>query len=623
MEEIISHGGPAVAGHILFTMAINIVSSLDSGKIASLLEVFAIFTGLLIAANLQAIVSLAARRRLYCRGTARLSDSTWNLGVLQGVTNPRRLLRDFRACLAFMTALVVICLCLEVLTVLQTRSSRSCAFGESSTWKIQKSLQKCFSSGASANPEILASNNVAMSYINSAKDTAKDVDLNVGIPVDTDVYEDSIISGKAVRQLMEGNYTERYNVVESFDITGNVSVRNGKPFTPITVFSGKDEYTHYSEMSCALNGKEKGETHSWFPTNPEYGHFDKNRSLAVTAAKGYLYIQPCLNNVVFRICEYTGGRQEFPATDLWAGPSFKKAGDGKRIGGELDGKRSEGNGNGSSSESPGNRTSFKGEGGGKTSGGVGNGSSSESAGDENVFIASDGETVSIPSFLHQTIDIPEDGQSFEGAGLSHEVQCKIHVISREGRKTDSGSIFVALFGAETFDTSTIRRAVLVSLIGQNSASKVKCRRSIAASKECTQIGWISLGAVLLLIGIFVLTFFARLWLKIASHNSGNFNGSPQRLAEALFKHFEGPDRNTFDVSRKRKKRELLLALVPRPHEEDIHMSVLEGVSKPGSYRLMWTRGPLPEGVTPAVHIPSKEIILRAENVEDDEEISLV
>lgn len=118
-------------------MTFHIVSSLDSGQISSVLEGCTIVLGLFIASNLQSIVNLSARRRLYSRGTARLRDSTWNIGVIDGVTSPRRLLRDIRALAAFTTTLLIIFL--EILVVSQTNSSGTRAFASPSTWAISKS----------------------------------------------------------------------------------------------------------------------------------------------------------------------------------------------------------------------------------------------------------------------------------------------------------------------------------------------------------------------------------------------------------------------------------------------------------------------------------------------------
>lgn len=130
-----------------------------------------------------------------------------------------------------------------------------------------------------------------------------------------------------------------------------------------------------------------------------------------------------------------------------------------------------------------------------------------------------------------------------------------------------------------------------------------------------------MGAVLLLMGLFLLTSFIRLGLKIAERDGGDFNGSPQMLAEALFNHFEGPERMVFAVPGKRKKREFFLG--PRQHEEDIHMSVVQGINDPDSYRLVWTRGPLPEGAKLATRIPSKEIVSHAKDEDHEELLPLV
>lgn len=474
-------------------MSINIVSSLDSGKIASLTEVFAIFMGLLIAANLHAIVGLAARRRLYSRGTARLSDSAWNVGVLEGIANPAAFLRDFRACLAFFLALVVICL--EVLSVCETNASTSCSFRKASTWKVQKSPQKCFA----PTPSVLSSFALtAVSFASSAKEKTKDVDLKVGIPTDTNVFEESIVSGKAVRQLKEGNYTKTYTapVVDVFEITGNVSISNGLPLSTITVFpgSGKDTYAQYSELSCAFKDS-SAEINSWTPTNPEFGNFGKNNSLHVTAATGFVDVQPCLANLVIRVCDYIGGRQDLPMPDViedlnFRGPGDESSFDGAKDdqtsagaeeepslretedelglenarGGEgseeaKDGRISEGDGGKTSSTQARAGQDSTDAGGGPSSDGVADGQgfegietgqNSDSESDVETFVADDGTSVSVPGFLRQA----------RPSKTSFEIQCKVHVIFREGRRTDASSILVGLDGAKTIDTATIRRGLL-------------------------------------------------------------------------------------------------------------------------------------------------------------------
>lgn len=500
-------------------MPINLVSSLDSGNIAALLEVFAIFLGLLIASNLQAIVSLAARRRLYSHGTARLRDSTWNVGVVQGFTNPGRLLRDVRALLAFTLAICVISL--EVLTVFETNSSNSCAFGESSTWKVEKSSQKCFSRAAEADNDIVSSYTTSK-YVDGAREKAKDVDLKLGIPVETNVFEESIISGKAVAQLRDGKYTERYTAPESdsFKITGGVLAAQGIPFVPVQDRSGKDSF---NEFSCAFEvnkDRSRGEAQAWIPRNVEYRRDEQNLFPEATSTTGFVEIQPCLDELVVRECEYVAGRKNLT----------------------------------------------------------------------NELAALDEES---------------------------EVECAVHVISREGRRTDAHSIGSVLYGEETIDTPTIRRAVLVSLIAQNSASIVPCERYLAAPKKCTQIGWVSMSAVFILISLFVITSLTWLGMKMASRGAANFNGSPQRLAKAMFDHFEGPGKKASHGPSKRKRREKLLGEVD---EDDIYMSVLKGRNDPDSYHLVWTRGPIEK---PAAYIPSSAISPHAEMYEDEVEVSLV
>lgn len=490
-------------------MPIEIVGSLRAGAIAALLEVFALAMGLLIAANLQSIVTLTARRRLYSHGTARLRDSTWNVGIVEGLTNPRRLLRDCRAMLAFVLAVIVILL--EVLTVLQTQKGDSCDFYTPSTWNIVKSDQKCFS----LNQDIILSSE----YLAGAKLKTADVDLKFGIPKDTNVFENSVISGPAVEQLKK--YEERYVVpeIDVFDSTVTVTA-TGTSRTQYKEATGRDD----NQARCG-NIYEPAE---FVPRDLEILEIREGIMFSV-ASTGFVEVFGCRDVLTVRVCNYNKGRVVTPDVTVLVGK-------------ELDAK------------------------------------------------------------------------------------CKIYKVSREGRKTDVRHIASALFGIKEVGLNEIRRAVIVSLTAENSASTKNCKRYTAVPKECTQIGWVSLGAVLILGVLFVSTSLLRVGLKLSSRDAVDYNGNQERLAQSIFEHFDGYHRSTRDFITPGKHKTFTQRLqsmflgAPLAHD-DIHVSILKSSREPDAYHLTWTRDPI--GVEPAVHVPSNSIIPTAESKEDEIEVSLV
>lgn len=90
-----------------------------------------------------------------------------------------------------------------------------------------------------------------------------------------------------------------------------------------------------------------------------------------------------------------------------------------------------------------------------------------------------------------------------------DVKCDVRKFGREGRKTDAEAIGSALFGVEDVGSDEIRRAVMVSLIVQNSASTAKCDRFVALPVACARRGftWAGWSAVVLT----VLGFVVRWW----------------------------------------------------------------------------------------------------------------
>lgn len=491
-------------------MTFHIVSTLESGRIASLLEVGAIFLGLIIASNLQSIVSLSARQRLYSRGTARLRDSTWNVGVIEGLVNPRCLLRDFRALLAFFLAVLVISL--EVLTVLQTNSSNACAFGAPSTWAITKSAQKCYAPTAEVESSFTSSFTNSK-YVSSAMDKVGQADLTVGIPVDTDVFEESIISGQAVRQLLKEGKERVFSApaLSVKDVVADSLTLKGIPYIPIVDVN--EEYD-FNDTSCLYADNFK-EEEIWIPRSAQYSGFQENGSLSITSSTGFVGFEPCIDKLVVRVCQFLSGRQDFQNEHL-----------------------------------------------------VG--------------------------------------------GTESQVECKVHEISREGRKTDARSVSLALYGSEPMDTLSIRRALLSSIVAQNSASSKQCSRHLAVPKKCTQIGWVSIVAILMLVSLVILTCCIRIGLALVCDGSADYNGSPQRLAETLFMQFAAPDPKS--CAPRKVKKSLLFG--ERPESEEICMSVVNDASSHESHHIIWSRGPN-LGAEPATYILSRAIFPRTDTDERD------
>lgn len=211
--------------------SIDMVGTLSAGSIAMLLEFLAIVMGLVIAANLQSIVTLTARRKLFVRGSATLRDTTWGLGITDGLANPRKLFKDWRSLLAF--ALAVIVLVLEGLTVLQTQPGDSCSFQAESTWNIEKQELGCYEYSRAEELGLTSH------YFAQALDKVSEVDVDVGIPVNTDVFENSILTGASVNSLR--SHEERYVApILKTDKVSNVKVERHARSIRRAVEEGRD-----------------------------------------------------------------------------------------------------------------------------------------------------------------------------------------------------------------------------------------------------------------------------------------------------------------------------------------------------------------------------------------------
>jgi hypothetical protein len=283
---------------------IEIVGTLPAGAIAALLEVFALAMGLMIGANLQAIVTLSARRRLYTRGSATLRDTTWGTGIVEGFSRPRKLLRDCRSLLAFMIAVVVVLL--EALTVLQTQPGQACHFYKPSSWDVSERELGCF--------EETSGIDLANNYVSAANETLRHVDLDWGVPVNTDVFEHSILTGAAVEEL--ANKEKRYvaPLMERFEIKGVVETA-GTSRTSFKDLTGRD---NSDNELCDANPNDdippESEVIGFTPLGLEVLGSGVNGNITTT---GFVGVSGCMNVLNVRVCRH--GRQEFASGALKGG----------------------------------------------------------------------------------------------------------------------------------------------------------------------------------------------------------------------------------------------------------------------------------------------------------------
>lgn len=190
-----------------------------------------------------------------------------------------------------------------------------------------------------------------------------------------------------------------------------------------------------------------------------------------------------------------------------------------------------------------------------------------------------------------------------------EAECDIFEISREG-VYDNNDLQFAQYVATSKENpddigkDELRRGMLANIVARNSASQTKCERYIAAPKPCTEIGWVSLGAVSSLALIFFVTTCARLVLKCMVSQSVDWSGDQERLVRSIFEHFDAVPR-----SYKPKK------------EDDIHVSVLSSARDFDQFHLVWSREPV--HVEPARLVARSQVVPTSEAYDDGDESPLV
>lgn len=467
---------------------IEIVGTLRAGTVAVLLEVLALAMGLVIAANLQAIVSLSARRRLYVRGRATLSDTTWGVGIIEGFTNPRLLLRDYRTLCAFLLAVLVAFL--EALTVLQTQPGESCDFYKPSSWTIQQKDLGCVN--------LQGSIFKSYQYVSKAVEVLRDANVDVGIPINTDVFEESVLTGPAV------------NALKTKEKRFLAPLMNVSTATAVVKTNGLSLRAYKSgDITDGRACLEEEEDPGYFPLDLEFLGSRLNENYSAVITTGFVDVEGCQNVLTIRVCSH--GRKK------------------------LTGRKVE--------------------------------------------------------------DVT--------------VQCDIFDVDREGRRTQTLPIasVVADGAANGTTVESVRRAVLVGVVAENSAAQVPCKRFVAVPKRCTQIGWVSLMAVVVLGILFLGSLAMRMVLRRLTKPALNWNSDQTRLVQSILEHF---DADSWAQNRRSK--------AFNTKEEDIHISVLPNNCEDERYHVAWTREPV--AVAPALRVRSDEIV-PAIDTGEEVEVSLV
>lgn len=109
-------------------------------------------------------------------------------------------------------------------------------------------------------------------------------DLTVGIPAHTNVFEESIVSGKAVRQLVsEGKEAVFSAPVVSFKcVVADSYTAKGTPYLAI---ADPNVGIVVNDTTCTYpDGFKEGEI--WIPRMPEYSGFQESGSVSITSSVG-------------------------------------------------------------------------------------------------------------------------------------------------------------------------------------------------------------------------------------------------------------------------------------------------------------------------------------------------
>lgn len=162
--------------------------------------------------------------------------------------------------------------------------------------------------------------------------------------------------------------------------------------------------------------------------------------------------------------------------------------------------------------------------------------------------------------------------------LEFNVTCDVYELDREQRLTRAVHMLNVLASVKSkdIDATTVRRAALTALVAENSVAQKPCKRHIAVRNPCTQVGWVSLIALVLLVVIFLGSTVMRLVLMRLVRSSADWNSDMRRLVQSVFEHF---DSSTYsDTSQQKRSR------------DEYYVSVLSSEQERGAYHLAWTKG---------------------------------
>lgn len=486
-------------------LSLVIMSTASAGVIAVIMETVALGVGLLIAGNVQALVSLNARRQLYLRGYATLLDAMWGVSVMDGLWNPRLLLRDRRSALAFFLGASV--LFLEALTVLQTQPGENCDFAKPSSWIIQQQNLMCRSSDLKAGDEVRA--DASANFISRARLALRDADVDTGVPYETDVFERSILTKTAVEGVrpMEKIYDAPLRAWSS------VSPSLGYIFTAQGLLS-----------MTSMSAEDRDVPFYYRNTNAPFfflGHRVMNSTSGEVEATGFVAV-----GHHFTVCIFGEKRRStFPF------PIFNNI----YFGGNIPGRPIAID------------KSFR-----------------------SVNLTCDAYNLSI----HGTQD--NFSTPLGGLFIPRPDVNELNVASILASDYEAGMDLPSL-------RKLLRRSLLISHVAVNSANQEPCKRYIASPKSCTQIGWVSVMAVLALIAILVGTSAIRMALAYQVRSSIDWSRDERRVVESIFNCFD-PEPAGYQSSRRSLKRRR-----ERKHEINFNVSLSREADNYDLCSLEWTR----------------------------------
>lgn len=493
-------------------MAITIIASLRPGVIAVIMEAIALIMGLLAAWNLKAIVALNVRRLLLRKGRAKLQDLTFGKEIIDGIAKPWRLLQDWRSMMFFFLLLTISVL--DVLAVLQTQPGLNCDFHEAGSFTVQEKRLGCLNTAGSRQ--------FGSQYLADARKALQQVDLDTGVPANTNTFEESVLSKASVEAL--------------------------KPHEKL--FSAPLMRRWSSDLEISLSDLGLGFDFN-FRRDPGDAreHYERNPNQIPTFGSIFPWIH--------RRGQHTCPEQRTHQRHDNLGRTSLRDEDW----GHLSSKRLD------------LRTSSNGE--NHTSTGV---ISARACRLEMwVYVCLHERRVHL-----SRVSVMNDTEKFD-------MKCDVYEIDREGRQTaydlesvDTDYIVRLLSGedAKQINSSTVRRAMLISIVAQNSASQKQCKRFIAVPKPCTQVGWVSFAGILMMAVILLISSGIRLALIYILRGNIDWCSDRRRLVESMFDQFS-PKSESEAVHGGNG------GITP---DDEIHVSIVKSRRSAGLFRLVWSRG---------------------------------